>query len=414
MRFAKILLMFTAFYYILLITAWSTIGLWIAAVIWTWRELNVLKPLRFNGFLAKKDEPLVSILLPARNEEKRILRECVNSLLAQDYENFEVIAVNDRSTDRTGGILREIAAKDAKLRVIEGAELPEGWLGKPFVLQQAFAKASGEWILTTDADITFSSEAVKITISYAEKNKYDALTLIPFDVCKSFWERIFLPTFCWFRMLAMPPSRVNSQQRPETMGVGNFFLIRRECLEKIGGFEQVKSEVAEDLKLADLLKQSGASFRLDYAPDLIKTRMYSGFREIWEGFTKNLFAGSNFSVLNTISGAGSILLFGVLPNVLIFFCLAVWLVANESIFLPFLLPLVLIYILQVIVFILLNRAWQKLIYISLFAPFGLGLFVAILINSTVKILSGRGVMWKGRAIYSRDNVKTPEQILENK
>lgn len=399
--------MLTAFYYILLITAWSTASLWVVALVWTWRELNALKPLRLNDFLLKENEPLVSVLLPARNEEKRILRECVDSLLVQDYENFEIIAVNDRSTDRTGEILREIAVKHAKLHVVEGAELPEGWLGKPFVLEQAFAKANGEWILTTDADIIFAPEALKTTVAYAEKNEFDVLTLIPFDICESFWEKVFLPTFCWFRMLAMPPSRVNNPRRPETMGVGNFFLIRREYLEKIGGFEKVKSEVAEDLKLAALLKQNGANFRLDYAPDLIKTRMYSGFREIWEGFTKNLFAGSNFSVLNTVSGAGSILLFGVLPNILIILCLTAWLVTRDSVYISFLFPLVLIYVLQVLVFLLLNRAWQKPLFVSLFAPFGLGLFAAILINSTVKILSGRGVMWKGRAIYSR------EQIIEN-
>jgi chlorobactene glucosyltransferase len=394
--------MSAVFYYILLIIVWSTVGLWTAAVVWTWRELKVLKPLRFADYSEKSKEPFVSVLLPARNEEKRILTECVQSLLAQDYHNYEIIAVNDRSTDRTGEILRGLAEKDVRLKVIEGSDLPAGWLGKPFVMQQAFLHAGGEWILTTDADIVFSPDTIKTTIAYAQKNSYDALTLIPFDICESFWERLFLPTFSWFRMLAMPPSRVNNPQKPETMGVGNFFLVRREYLEKIGGFEAVKSEVAEDLKFAQLLKQSGARFRLDYTPDLIKTRMYNGLREIWEGFTKNLFAASNFSVLNIISGAGSILLFGVLPNLLLIFCLLAFLTTNQPVYTAFLPPLGFIYILQTIVFLELTRAWQKPFYIALFAPLGLSLFAAIMINSTVKILSGRGVTWKGRAIYQRN------------
>lgn len=385
--------------YILLAAAWSTACLWLVAVAWTWRELKILKPLCFDDLLLVKDEPRVSVLLPARNEEQRILADCVRSLLNQTYKNYEIIAVNDRSTDRTGEILRGLAADDTRLRVIDGADLPAGWLGKPFVLQQALAQASGDWILTTDADIIFAPDAIKMTVSYVEKKRYDVLTLIPFDVCESFWERLFLPTFSWFRMLAMPPSAVNSEKSAKSMGVGNFFLIRREYLEKINKFEFVKAEVAEDLKLAALLKQSGARFRLDYAPNLIKTRMYAGLREIWEGFTKNLFAGSEFSLLNAVSGAGSILLFGVLPNLLIIYCGLAWLVAQQSIYLSFLPPLVLIYLLQVTVFVLLARAWQKPLIVALFAPLGLFLFAAILINSAVKILSGQGVMWKGRAIY---------------
>lgn len=403
----------TILFYFLLLFAWSTFVLWLVAIFWTGRELNELKPLSVREFLSAKSEPRVSVLLPARNEEKRVLADCVNSLLAQTFENFEVIAVNDCSIDSTGDILRRFAQGNSKLRVIEGAELKADWLGKPFVLQQALLQASGEWIVSVDADIIFAPETIRAAISYAELNNFDVLCLIPRDVCGSFWEIIFLPTFNWFRMLKMPPTRVNNPKYSESMGVGNFFVVRRACLEKIGDFESVKNEVAEDLRLAELLKKSGASFRLDYAPDLLKTRMYTGLAEIWTGFTKNLFAGSNFSAWQAFSGASSILIFGVLPGFLAAFCLINRIITMQNRFFWLFVPAVLIYICQITVFIQLSKAWKKPIGYALLAPLGMFLFAAILVNSAIRILTGRGVVWKERAIYKSDGSQLPAPILEN-
>lgn len=400
-------------YYLLLGFLWATFGLWLSAIFWTHRQLKELRPLRYNNLcLADQENPRVSVLLPARNEEKRILNRCVNSLLAQTYQNFEIIAVNDRSTDCTGEILRRVAKTDARLQVIEGSELPAGWLGKPYVLQQAVEKSTADWIISTDADIVFAPNAVETAVAYAEKNNFDALCLIPFDVCETFWEKIFLPAFSWFRMLKMPPSRVNNPQRSESMGVGNFFLIRRIALEKINGFESVKAEVAEDLRLAQLLKKSGWHFRLDYAPDLLQTRMYANLPEIWAGFTKNLFAAANFSVGKTISGAGSILLFGVLPVVFGFYLLMMWLTTKSVVVAWLLVPAILIYICQTIVFAALNHFFKQPLKYAFLAALGLGMFAAILINSALKISTGRGVMWKGRVIYQRGE-QSSKRILEN-
>lgn len=404
----------TISFYLLFSVLWATFILWLTAIFWTRGELNELTPLRDKNLCLLEKEPRVSILLPARNEEKRVLTDCVSSLVAQDYENFQIIAVNDRSTDKTGEILREFAQQNAKLRVIEGTQLPANWLGKPFVLHQALAEANGEWIVSTDADIVFAPNAIKIAISYVEQNSFDALCLIPFDVCDSFWETIFLPTFSWFRMLKMPPSQVNNPQRSASMGIGNFFLVRSALLKNINGFEFVKNEVAEDLRLAQLLKQNGARFRLDYAPNLLQTRMYEGFGEIWTGFTKNLYAGADFSLLKTIFGAGSIALFGVLPGILAFFCFTFWLLTKQSCFFWLFVPTILIYICQTIIFVMLHKAWKKPLGYALFAPLGLALFAAILLNSAIRVLTGRGVVWKGRVIYKRGSANLPTQVLENK
>lgn len=401
-------------FYILFAAALSTVVLWLTAIFWTRRELRELTSLKVHKFLSPENEPSVSILLPVRNEEKRILAENLRSLLAQKYQNFEIIAINDRSTDRTGEILHEIAAKNSKLKIVAGAELHADWLGKPFALSQGLEKACGEWILTTDADIIFAPETIQTAIAHAVKNDFEVLCLLPFDICISFWEKTFMPTFSWFRMLAMPPSKVNNPKKAETMGVGNFFLVRRDSLERIGDFAAVRFDVAEDLRLAEILKKNGAHFRLEYAPDLLETRMYSSFAEIWSGFTKNFFSVSSFSVFRTIANTILILLFGVLPIFAALFCLAFWLATNESSWFWLFVPFAFVYSLQIALFSILNGKLGKPFAFAFFAPLGMALFAAILANSAIKISSGRGVVWKGREIYKSDGVQPPQKILENK
>jgi chlorobactene glucosyltransferase len=347
-------------------------------------------------------KPFVSILVPARNEADRILKKNVYSILAQNYPNYEVIVLNDRSTDETGEILKEIKIQNPKSKIqnLIGVDPPPGWLGKPHALEQAFKKAKGEWILSTDADIIFAPDALQTAVNYAEQNGFDALTLLPKQIFGSFWEKLFLPVFGWFCILAMPLHRVNDPNCRESMGVGNFFLLRRESLEKIGAFHAVKAEVAEDLKLAEIIKKKGFKLRIDYAPDLIETRMYAGFREIRDGFTKNLFAGMKFSFAKTFFSLISIFLFGFLP---FFISLYALISGNFALYLPFFL----IYLLQVFTLGLIYREWRVKLFYAWLAPLALLLFLAILANSAVKVLNGKGVKWKGRAIYEQDGVRPP-------
>ncbi|MGC2235584.1 MAG: glycosyltransferase family 2 protein [Pyrinomonadaceae bacterium] len=383
-----------------LIFAWSISGLWLTALLWTIYCLRKQTPLALEKNLSNQNEPFVSILVPVRNEARRVLEKSISSIFNQTYKNYEIIILNDRSTDNTGEILQKIQNSKFKIQIVEGKEPDKTWLGKPHALHQAFQKSKGEWILTTDADIIFAPETLQTAINYAEKNEFDALTLIPKQIFGSFWERFFMPVFGWFCLLAMPPHRVNDASRKESMGVGNFFLFRRETLEQINGFESVKAEVAEDLKLAEILKNQKFNLRIDYAPELIETRMYSGFWDIWEGFTKNLFSGMKFSLPKTIFGSISILLFGVLPAFLAFTFLAFGQIS-------FFAPLLAVYVLQALIFIFLQREWQGNVFYAFLAPFALLMFLLILLNSTVKILSGKGVTWKNRPIYEQGGVQPP-------
>ena len=273
---------------------WSIAVLWFIAFVWTIYCLQKQKTLEIKTAENSTNQTFVSILVPARNEAQRILEKSIASMLDQTYKNYELIVLDDRSTDGTREILENLKTNNSKLKIIEGIEPDKTWLGKPHALEQAFQKSNGEWILTADADIVFAPETLETVVAYAEENNFDALTLIPKQLFGSFWEKLFMPVFGWFCLLAMPLHRVNDPNRKESMGVGNFFMFRREVLEKIGGFESVKAEVAEDLKLAEILKNKKYKLRIDYA-EFVETRMYSGFREIWEGFTKNLFSGMKFS-----------------------------------------------------------------------------------------------------------------------
>jgi len=391
--------------------AWSTFLLWIAGAVWTLRGLGRQQPLISIGGdrLTAADAPLVSILVPARNEEHRVLDASVRSMLAQDYGRFEVIVVNDCSTDATGVILRAIAATDKKLHVIDGAEPPALWLGKPHALQQALEASRGQWVLATDADMIFAPTVVRTAMAMALDASYTAVTLIPHVDCFSFWERVFMPTFGWFMLMAMPVERVNDPERQESLGVGGFFLVRRAVLEHIGGYRAVRSEVAEDLRMAEILKRAGARLRLEYAPALLRTRMQTTLGEIWEGFTKNLFAGTKFSLWRAVAGALTILIFAVTPVFVALLCLVMLAAGKGSAWMELFIPVCAVWITQVLIFSAINRAWDVPVPYALAVPLGHALFVAILLNSAFRVASGRGVVWKGRRFYERAGVRPPSQ-----
>lgn len=388
--------------------AWATVGLWLVGAFLTWRGITRQKRLTPVAYDADDgDPPLVSILVPARNEEHRVLGASVRSMLAQDYQRLEVVAVNDRSTDATGSILRSIANTNPRLRVIDGVDPLPQWLGKPHALRQALDASRGEWILATDADMIFDLRAVTTAMTLALAERLDAVTLIPHIHCLSFWERVFMPAFGWFMLMALPIERVNDPRRAEAVGVGGFFLMRRRALERIGGYEAVRGEVAEDLRVAEELKRTGARLRIEYAPELVSTRMQTNFREIWEGFTKNLFAGAKFSFWRAVGAALVVLVFSVAPPVIAIVCAIFVLSGGGGIWVQLFIPTLLVWAIQAATFALVNRTWDVPIAYAFTMPLGHALFVAILLNSAVRVATGRGVMWKGRRLYEREGVRPP-------
>lgn len=232
--------------------------------------------------------PLISILVPARNEASRILESCLRSYLAQTYPELEIVAVDDRSTDATPEILAALAEEDPRLRVVAGVEPPAGWIGKNHALHEALAAARGEWILATDADMLYHPWIVARALATARERQVDAVTLLPGTHLDHFWVNLVMPLAVWMIFRLYPPHVTHLRNDPRAIGCGGFFLIRRAALEAVGGYEAIRDDVADDVAMATRLKSQGYGIVACFAPELLFTPMYEDLRELWVGFSKNV------------------------------------------------------------------------------------------------------------------------------
>lgn len=251
---------------------------------------------------AGADAPLLSIVVPARNEE-RAVEAGVRSLLSQDYPRYEVIAVDDRSTDCTGAILARIAASDPRLTVVTGAEPPPGWLGKPHALWQGACRARGELLLFADADVRYQPSAAAQAVGFLERQRADLVAFFPKLETAGFWEPVLMANLAC--SIYFGPGFLVNADRPRWLAVGSGAgnLVRRSAYDAIGGHEALRASVIDDVRLAVEAKRAGFRVRALIATDRIAVRMYHGFREVWNGFTKN-----TAFALGGVTGAGVLLL----------------------------------------------------------------------------------------------------------
>lgn len=396
-----------------------TIILWLIALAWLisfgltrygLTRQKLLLP-EDRSFTSAGALPFVSVLVPARNEADRILPDCIRSILAQDYEQFEVIAIDDRSTDGTGAILKAFAETDQRLRVIAGAELPAGWLGKPWAMQQALAHARGDWILATDADMIFDKTALRTAVERILDQGGDALSLLPYFAALSFWERVMIPTWTWVLLMFTLLYRTGNPASRGAVGIGGFFLMRRTALDRAGGYEVLKDEVMEDVRLAELIKRSGGRLATESAPNLLQTRMYRNFSEMWECSTKNWFSGMKFSLPLALSAVLSMYLMSVAPPVILLVS-GIGMASGTALG-RLLIPAALSWLLQVLVLAMVSRRSGVSPAYALTAPLGIGLLYAMLFDSSIRITSGVGVTWKGRRIYESSGVRPPRFLASD-
>lgn len=234
--------------------------------------------------------PRVSILLPARNEAGNIAA-CARSLLAQDYPDFELLVLDDNSTDGTGDLARELAKRDSRLRVLEGRPLPDGWLGKHWACHQLAQAAGGDLWLFTDADTVHHPRALREAVAALHAENADLITALPHQEMHSWGERLIVSILPW-SLFCFYPLAVAERLRwpPLVMAVGQFMLFRREAYQKIGGHEAVRAHIADDIALAQRLVAQGGRWRLLDATGRVSCRMYRNFEQAHHGFSKNLFA----------------------------------------------------------------------------------------------------------------------------
>lgn len=268
---------------------------WFAMSLQTLTNLATIPRLRLRSPRAGFT-PLVSVVIPARNEAEHI-GPTVESMLAQTWARLEVIVVDDVSTDATAAVVRALAARDSRVRLVEGAPHPEGWLGKPWALQQGGEAATGELLLFVDADVRYAPEALEAIVAEAEEQSGTSMFfLFPLFEMRGFWENVLMPALPSGLFMGVPVWLSNRTTLP-ILGVGGGpgNLVRREAYEAIGRHARLRNAVIDDIGLARLVRAHGFRTRTLQADHLIRLRMYRGPGEIVEGFTKNsymVFAGT--------------------------------------------------------------------------------------------------------------------------
>lgn len=227
--------------------------------------------------------PTISVIVPARNEEA-CLADCLQSLVSQTGVAFEIIVVDDHSTDRT----REIATSFADVRAVEASPLPEGWTGKNNAVTTGARNARGEWLLFTDADTVHLPGSLAASLKEAQENDVELLSYSPEQIAITFWEMATLPVVFAELARQYSPSKVSDPASPIAAANGQYILIRRETYEAVGGHGVVAGDILEDVALARAVKSSGRKIRFRYAADAVRTRMYRNYRQLRDGWTKNL------------------------------------------------------------------------------------------------------------------------------
>ncbi len=260
---------------------------WCLLTMQTLLNLSFFRQLETASFETKA-APRVSIIIPARNEERYVGRT-LDAALGQDYPDFEVVIVDDGSTDATAGEISRRESND-KLVALKARPLEPGWLGKPNALATGAASASGDWLLFMDADVELHPQALRDAVSTSVRNGWDYLSLFPRFDRHGFWEEVLMPVIPAVALIYMPSFLAFFRWTRIAFGSGAFGLVRRTAYEAIGGHATIKNSVVDDVRLAMETKKAGFVTAARSALDRVRLRMYHGRQEIMEGFTKNAHA----------------------------------------------------------------------------------------------------------------------------
>lgn len=282
---------------------WISAGIWVLLLIQVF--INILITPRLSSLALKPPEkwPSISIVVPARNEE-RAIRRGVSSYCEQDYPDLEVVVADDGSTDNTPLILNELNAKYSNLKVVSTKPPEQGWLGKPNALEWGKKQAKGEWLLFADADVVYEKGLLKKAMAFALKEKSQMVFLLPFLETRGLMEAVVLSKLYVVCLLAPLYLIPRSKHPLFSAGGGVFNLVKREALDHAGVFESIKSEVVDDVALGRKIKSKGFKESIALARSLIRIRMYHGGKEAMDGFTKNIYSAlKGFFALPFLFGA---------------------------------------------------------------------------------------------------------------
>jgi len=229
--------------------------------------------------------PKVSIILPARNEE-RFIEKCINSLLIQDYQNYEIVAIDDRSEDNTGEIIKKIAKNNSKLIYVLAEPKPAGWTGKNWACIEGFRKSSGDLLLFTDADTSHTTKIISLAVDHLLSEELDALTVVPKLLCLDWWTKITLPVLSTFLHTRFSALRVNDPSKKTGYFFGSFFIIKRKTYESVGTHEGVKSDIVEDGALGKKVKEQGFKLKMVMGQHLVEAVWARDWTTLWHALKR--------------------------------------------------------------------------------------------------------------------------------
>jgi glycosyltransferase involved in cell wall biosynthesis len=335
----------------------------------------------------------VSIIVPARNEQGDIA-QTLTQLLALDYDNYEVIAVNDRSTDGTGEIMDRVAAgAGERLKIVHITELPSGWMGKTHAMWTAANQATGYWLLFTDADVLFKPDSVRRALVYGEAERADHVVLFPRMIMKQAGEKMMIAFFQTLFVFGHRPWKVADPKSKDHMGVGAFNMVRRSVYEQIGTYERLRMEVLDDMKLGKVIKESGYAQRNVFGEDLISLRWARGAMGVVNNLTKNFFAVLSFQPWRVLATCLALAFFNLGPF------LGLWLAHGWA-----RLPYGIAVFGMFAIYVGMSRKSDVPFYYFVLHPVSTVLFLYTLLWSMILTLSQHGVVWRGTK-YSLDELR---------
>lgn len=360
---------------------------------------RILKMTRLTpnySFKKRNEWPKVSIVVAACNEEKTI-ESGIHSLVELDYPNLEIVVVNDRSTDQTREIVEKLAKQDKRVKLLNITELPERWLGKNYAMYQGAKKASGEWILFTDADIVFHSEILKISIDYVLSKDLDHLTMAPTFITSSMLIKgmVMMTTFNFF--VFYRPQFAGDKKSKSSMGLGAFNLVKKSVYEQIGTYQIIRHCVDDDIQLGRQIKRRGFSQDFALGFQLMKVEWYKSFKELRRGIEKNALPPLRYRILPMILAMIFLFCFYFFP----FLGLVISEAAAERMLFSTIIVIMMLYI------AFLDRFSRQGLVVSFFFPLYILLFFSVIGTGIFHIWKRKGINWRG-TVYSLNMLREKE------
>ena len=374
----------------------------------TWIALikSMLKTFNESPFLDKFEKkehvkPKVSVILPARNEEK-FIEKCLNSLVEQDYDNYEIIAINDSSNDSTGDIIKKYSEKFPKVIFVDAKPKPDGWMGKNWACMEGYKMASGDLLLFTDADTTHTSSVISLAVSHLLSLELDALTVIPRMLCLDRITKITLPMISTFLHTRFSALRVNDTSKNTGYFFGSFFIIKKSTYDSVGTHESVKSELVEDGALGRKVKESDFKMRMVRGEHLIDAVWARDSFTLWNALKRLMIPLYLQNARIAVASFFGVLFLLFMPFPILGYSV---IFSSDSSFVLFVISCIaslLVYLGGI--FDAVKGLDLKLRY-SLFAPVGSLIVVCGFLAGLIQAKSKSAVAWRGRTYHMKGQIQ---------